>query len=317
MSKRTVFTTITPLPAGVTRTHVLDTLHNHVEMIDLNPLVEERHPIKPPPKATPEEFHCVWYEVTDRVQYLPGGIYSGRISYPACFHDLANGIQTHIYAPMGLEIRGKWTLGGSLPGEPQQPVEMGLNVPMVGLYVREDVDMRCNILMTSFVKKTLKKAHSELVARLSVKAQLAEVAMNNDRISSYRSQSSPPLGYTGSIHSSVGSPRFPPQNEMTYPGPSAMHSQSGFSPAQMQMHGYQQQFDPRMSLQLPMASPGQTQDPAFQNAYAQGMYQQQQFQRTELPNNQGSSSADRDTKKVDGAPPVHIAPIELPAHVPK
>ena len=82
---------------------------------------------------------------------------------------------------MGLEIRGKWTLGGSLEGEPAQPVEMGLGVPMQGLYVREDVDMRCNILMTGFVKKTLKKAHAQLVQRLSVKAQLEGVKMTNER----------------------------------------------------------------------------------------------------------------------------------------
>ena len=38
MLKRSVFTTITPLPAGITRQIVIETLHNHMEMIDLNPL---------------------------------------------------------------------------------------------------------------------------------------------------------------------------------------------------------------------------------------------------------------------------------------
>lgn len=64
MSKRTVFTTITPLPAGVTREVVLETLHNHVEMIDLNPLVIERHVCPPPRDATAEEYHCTWYSLT-------------------------------------------------------------------------------------------------------------------------------------------------------------------------------------------------------------------------------------------------------------
>jgi hypothetical protein len=36
MSKRTVFTTVTPLPLGVSRATVLETLHGHLEMIDLN-----------------------------------------------------------------------------------------------------------------------------------------------------------------------------------------------------------------------------------------------------------------------------------------
>lgn len=250
MSKRTVFTTITPLPPGVTRHHVLSTLHNHVEMIDLNPLVIDRHPIKPPSKATPEEFHCVWYLVTDRVSYLPGGLVSSKISYPACFHDLANGIQTHIYAPMGLEIRGKWTLGGSLPSEPAAPVEMGIGVPMQGLYVREDVDMRCNILMTGFVKKTLKAAHAELVQRLSVKAQIEGVKLQNETslAGPSGSEGRAPT-YAGSDQGSaaLGSPGFSPA--MGYVDGKA----SPFVPQPSPMQ--QAYMDRRHSQQSPMGYP--------------------------------------------------------------
>ncbi|KAH6716925.1 hypothetical protein DL95DRAFT_518902 [Leptodontidium sp. 2 PMI_412] len=179
MSKRTVFTTLTPLPPGVSREVVMETLKSHTEMIDLNPLVIERHLIKPPPNATPEEYHCIWYSLTDRVQYLPGGLASGQVTYTCCFHDLKDGLQTHCYAPMGLDIKGKWTLGGSLPGEPIAPVELGLGAPLHGLWLREDVDMRCNIMMGGFVKKTLKKAHSSLVGRLLVKSQIQEAAAKN------------------------------------------------------------------------------------------------------------------------------------------
>ncbi len=42
MSKRTVFTTITPIPAGLIRDTVM-TLRNHLEMIDVNPLVVEHY----------------------------------------------------------------------------------------------------------------------------------------------------------------------------------------------------------------------------------------------------------------------------------
>ncbi|RAL66446.1 hypothetical protein DID88_006136 [Monilinia fructigena] len=182
MSKRTVFTTVTPLPTGIARETVMETLRSHDEMIDLNPLVEERHPIKPPPNATAEEYHCLWYSLTDRVQYLPGRLMSGKVSYTCCFHDLEDGLQTHCYAPMGLNIRGKWTLGGSLPGEPVAPVEMGAGVPLHGLWLREDVDMKCNIVMTSFVKKTLKKSHLALVDRLVVKAQHLDGSINNARL---------------------------------------------------------------------------------------------------------------------------------------
>jgi hypothetical protein len=161
----------------------METLHNHLEMIDLNPLLEERHPIKPPTNATPEEFHCLWYSVTDRVSYMPGGLVTGKVSYMACLHDLERGLQTHCYAPMGLNIKGKWTLGGSLPGEPVAPVELGIGAPLSGLYIREDVDMKCNIMMTSMVKKTLKAAHARLVDRLVIKAQFEEAEIRNERLS--------------------------------------------------------------------------------------------------------------------------------------
>jgi len=229
MSKRTVFTTVTPLPAGITRRTVLETLYAHVEMIDLNPLVEERHPIKPPPNATAEEYHCVWYSLTDRVQYLPGGLCSGKVSYTACFHDLPSGLQTHVYAPMGLNIKDKWTIGGSLPGEPVEPVEMGLGAPLQGLYLREDVDMKCNIVMTNFVKKTLKKAHAALVDRLVVKAQIIDASEHNTRLTekSLRSPQFSQYGqrspsFHGSDHgldsSSVTSYNGPPTPDFRGPG---------------------------------------------------------------------------------------------------
>lgn len=179
MSKRTNFTTVTALPAGISRQTVLETLHDHFAMIDLNPLVTERHPIKPPPEATPEEFNCKWYSVTDKVNYLPGGLYSGSVTFNGCFHDLPDGLQTHIYAPMGLNMKGRWTLGGSLPGEPIAPVEIGLGVPKTGLWLREDVDMKCNFAMTKFVKGTTKKAHTTLVSRLVEKAHLIEAHLHN------------------------------------------------------------------------------------------------------------------------------------------
>ncbi|KAF2118992.1 hypothetical protein BDV96DRAFT_487359, partial [Lophiotrema nucula] len=166
MSKTSVFTTITPLPAGITRQSVLDTYRNHIEMIELNPLVIERFKCKAPSYALAEEFYSTWYTIKDKVSYLPGGLASGSVSYHACFHDLPDGLQTHVYAPLGLEIRAKWSVGGCLPGEPKQPTELGLGIPKEGLYVREDVRMKCNIMMISFVKKTFKESHSKLVDRL-------------------------------------------------------------------------------------------------------------------------------------------------------
>ncbi|PGH14376.1 hypothetical protein AJ80_05966 [Polytolypa hystricis UAMH7299] len=171
MSKRSIFTTVTPIPSYVTRDMVVEMLHNHTEMIELNPLVIKHSLCKPPPNATSDEYHCVWYELTDKIQYLPGGMLSGNVSYKACFYDLPRGLQTHVYAPAGLDIKEKWSVCGNMPGEPRETVELGLkDAPRDGLYLREDVDMTCNILMMGFVKKTLKKAHGVLIDRLVAKA---------------------------------------------------------------------------------------------------------------------------------------------------
>lgn len=162
-------------PASVTRL-------TSSQMIQLNPLVINHVPCRAPASAPPDEFHAVWYELTDRISYLPG--VRGNVSYKACFHDLPRGLQTHVYAPAGLEIKEKWTIGGNEAGEEREVLELGMHtVPREGLYLREDVDMHCNLLLTNFVKKNLKKAHSVLVDRLVVRTDLAEETRSRSRYS--------------------------------------------------------------------------------------------------------------------------------------
>lgn len=65
--------------------------------------------------------------------------------------------------------------------------------------------MKCNIMMTSFVKKTMKKAHSTLVARLLVKAQIQDASISNQRLAE---QTLTPIlsQYSGSQTSTAYSP---------------------------------------------------------------------------------------------------------------
>ena len=192
MGKKTVFTNITPLPPQVSREVAIAMLHNHDEMIELNPLVIEHHPIKTPRDASKDEFlDCTWQEMTDRIAYA-GGIVKGKVSYKGCFHDLPNGLQTHIYAPMNLDIREKWTVCGTLPGEPDEPREQGLNTPRRGLYLREDGEIKCNVLMAGFVRKNLDHAHKVLVERILAKAERVQAHLNAS--ASSLSGSSTPLG---------------------------------------------------------------------------------------------------------------------------
>ncbi|KAL8902527.1 MAG: hypothetical protein Q9207_004625 [Kuettlingeria erythrocarpa] len=257
MSKRTVFTTITPLPQGITRETVLETLHNHFEMIDLNPLVIERHPIKAPRKASPEEYHSIWYHVVDKINYFPG--YQGRTEFDVCFHDLNNGLQTHCFAPLGLDIKDKWTIGGTLPHEPKEPVELGLGVPKDGLWLREDVDMKCNLMATGFVKKTLKKAHATLVERLVEKAHIRESEIHNSRLEEHNS--------IMSYYSEPKSPAF--RASLPSPDPAQQHP-AGISPYPDQRPPYRP-IEHRYSLETtpyPYSPPlGDLQQPPADSRY--------------------------------------------------
>ena len=117
---KTQYTTYTPLPSGVPRLLAIDMLHSHGEIIELNPLVLEHHPVKAPKNAAPDEFFAVWHEITERIQYVPGmgKMGSGKISFKGVFHDMPWGLQTHIYAPAGVEMRNKYQIKGNQPGEP-------------------------------------------------------------------------------------------------------------------------------------------------------------------------------------------------------
>lgn len=167
MSKRTSFTTTTPLPPTISRRTALAYLHDHLAMIDLNPLVQSRHHLLSPPANAPaSEFQSAWYSITDRL--APG--FPSPVSYTASFRNLSDGLQTHIYAPMGLDIRGQWTVRDS--GDIERAAPGG---PETGLYLREDVEMKSNVLVTGFVKKTLRKAHAGLVERMVAEAETGRV----------------------------------------------------------------------------------------------------------------------------------------------
>jgi len=186
MPKTATFTTITPLPAGITRQSVLDMYRDHLAMIDLNPLVVERFKCKPPGYAPTDEYWAMWYTIKDKVSYLPGGLATGSVSYHACFHDLPDGLETHVYAPLGLDIRGKWSVGGSLPGEPKPPPVKGIPTPRHGLYIREDVKMTCSSILLSFVKRTFKDSHASLVEQLVERAHIMESSFANERLKALR-----------------------------------------------------------------------------------------------------------------------------------
>lgn len=197
--KRAVFTTTTTLPPAVPRELVLKTLQNHQEMIKLNPMVTDYKPCYPAAAAPTDELdhEWSWYEITDRISFLPGGLMRGNVSYRGCFRNIPRGIRTHVYAPTGLDIQATWSVGGTEPestptstltpdgkqagvqgvsAEKESSSPTTTTAPTTsldegaGLYLREEIDLRCPFWSVGFVKKNLKRSHGVLVDRLVRKA---------------------------------------------------------------------------------------------------------------------------------------------------
>ncbi|KAF2758330.1 hypothetical protein EJ05DRAFT_475656 [Pseudovirgaria hyperparasitica] len=221
MRKKTSFTTVTPLPTFIPRQLAIDMLHSHEEVIKINPLVLDVKPTEAPRDAPADEFYSTWYEITQRIQYVPGmgKMGSGKIAFKGCFHNMSWGLQTHTLAPAGVDLRNKWQVCGNEPGEPVIAQELGIGAPPEGLYLREDIEVKCNMAMISFVKKELKAASKVMVDRIIKKAELLDSgvlhAMFDDgKLKTFnpadRTAVVSPRPGSGQYQNPLGSPVVPP-----------------------------------------------------------------------------------------------------------
>lgn len=183
LRKKEAYTVITPIPSFIPRQLAIDILQSHSEVITLNPLVLDHHAIPAPRDAAADEFYSTWYEITERVQFVPGvgKLGSSKVTFRGVFHDLPDGLQTHIYVPFGIDLRNRYRIAGNQPGiEPPEHRELGLDAlgaPKDGLYLREDIEIRGNISVVGFVKSQLKSASKEMVQRIIRKAELLDAGV--------------------------------------------------------------------------------------------------------------------------------------------
>ncbi|KAF3770328.1 hypothetical protein M406DRAFT_284956 [Cryphonectria parasitica EP155] len=219
LRKKEVFTIITPIPGFIPRQLAIDILHSHSEVIAVNPLVLDHKPIKAPRNAAADEYYSTWYEISQKIQFVPGigKIGSGKISFNGCFHDMPWGLQTHIYAPMNVDLKNRYRIAGNQPGiEPPEPQELGLGgAPSDGLYLKDDVEIKCNVAMVSFVKSQLKTASKEMVDRIIRKAELLDRGDLHAMIENGKLRTINPNDRTNTITSS-GSMSPPPQHSPTF-----------------------------------------------------------------------------------------------------
>lgn len=177
------YTSCAPIPAFIPHQLAIDILHNHAEVITANPLVIEHRPRTPPNQASSDELHSTWYDIVERIQYLPGlgKLGSGKITFPACFHNMPWGLQTHIYAPMGVDMRVDYRVEGEQIGvEPGAPRELRLaevGAPLEGLYLRADVEFKASLAFSSFVRSQTRTALGIMVERVVKKAERMDASV--------------------------------------------------------------------------------------------------------------------------------------------
>jgi hypothetical protein len=236
MRKKINYTNVTPIPSFIPRQLAIDILHSHGEIIELNPLVTGFEAIKAPRDAPADEFYSTWYEISERIQYIPGvgKLGSGKIKFKGCFHDMPWGLQTHIYAPAGVDLRNKWQICGNQPGERPETRELGIDAPPEGLYLREDIQITCNMTMVSFVKKETKAASKVLVERLIKKAELLDsgvlqAMMEDGKLKTVNPADRRPQS-ANQTNAPLSSPKQPYALPMTPRSPTFGHSQLGQIP---------------------------------------------------------------------------------------
>jgi hypothetical protein len=289
MRKKTNYTQITPIPSHIPRRLAIDLLHAHGEIITLNPLVLEFRPVKAPRDAPADEFYSTWYEIEQRVQYVPGmgKMGAGKLKFQGCFHDMDYGIQTHMYAPANVDLRNKWRICGNQPGEPKEVPEIGIGAPAEGLYLREDVEIKCNIAMASFVKKEMRAAASKMVERLIKKAELLDAGVLQAMMEDGKLKTLNPADRTGTLPVPPRSPGFAPASPNMMPArqssvysmqsPMQQHQNSMLTPQQLEFQQFQQfQMQQQMMQQQQQQHPTYLQQPG---KYAQS----QQTMAMELP----------------------------------
>lgn len=256
LRKKEVFTIITPIPGFIPRQLAIDILHSHSEVITLNPLVLDHKPIKAPQTAASDEYYSTWYEINQRIQYIPGlgKMGSGKINFNGCFHDMPWGLQTHIYAPMNVDLKNRYRIAGNQPGvEPPETQEIGLaqlGAPSDGLYLRDDVEIKCNLAVVSFVKSQLKAASKEMVTRIIKKAELLDAGVLHAMIENGKLRTINPNDRTNTLSPPGGASSPPrPQYSPTFADRSGAISPEP-QPYQVPRPASYQQFNNRPAPQM-------------------------------------------------------------------
>lgn len=179
-----------------------------------------------------DEYFSQWYEIAEVITWGFG--MKKKISFKGVFHDLPYGMQSHVYAPMGVDMRNKYRIGGNQPGEPREARELGVDTPLDGLYLREDVEIVCNIALASYVKKEAKDATGKMVERMLRKAELLDEGKLHAMFENGMLKTSKPNGFGPGVPSGSFDGSVTPNSVPSSPGASSV----GFGSPRLDSKGF-------------------------------------------------------------------------------
>ncbi|KAI9678715.1 MAG: hypothetical protein M1817_005772 [Caeruleum heppii] len=141
LSRPGSFTLSARIPASIPTSTIIDAVHDHSFLITLSPLVTEHHQI---PTDRP---NVTKYAVTEKIHYLPFGLFPAHITFTTEFEDVDDGVKSTVHVPAGFDGTYNYQVRRSDDGS---------------RVLHEEAQFTCNMLLMSFVKNTMSKAHVDM-----------------------------------------------------------------------------------------------------------------------------------------------------------
>jgi hypothetical protein len=139
-------TITTPIPTDVKPADIIKGLHNHDLMISVSPFVVRHNLASTSPSGKQT------YDIVDKIDILPFGLWKREVSFTATFEDNANGTTSSVKAPSGLVITGDYAV---------KPAAGHVSAEDGAMVLVEEVQTSASVLLKHFVQSTLVSSHEK------------------------------------------------------------------------------------------------------------------------------------------------------------
>jgi hypothetical protein len=144
-----------PLPVSISSSRAVSLLHEHSNIITLSPLVIEHHAL-PESQGSTSGLSTI-YSITDRIEYLPFGLFTGSVTITAEFTNQDDGTMTIRHAPLGFIIKEHWSIQEGLGSSTKQTTK---NLVLV-------IELIASKLILPLFKNMMVKNHNGYIDRMA------------------------------------------------------------------------------------------------------------------------------------------------------